>query len=525
MVKLDSLPPELLCTIAEECEVYALYGRNSGTKYRYHAFLARTCRYLHKALNPFLYRRHIKNNPPLDSCILWAARGGRLETVKLAHAFGASLDTNGTRDDSDLRIRWEEIPGRWRFFASPLHLAFASRHRHIVEYLIENGASPHVPSRDFLGSGISYVLRGVSDIEDMKMLVRHGANLLAEGIPALPSFARAKYDPELLCLFLEQDNPEVTAQALRCGAQYKIPELFYGALKKPELNAAFVEALLARPDVEATCRDKDGRLPIQYAAASGAIDIVDLLLQQPGVDLSVQDCKGRTLIHYACDAEGDPAAMRSLIQRTLDAGVPVNQPSPTGTALFHAVKHNNLDTALFLLSKDADPTVDPSADEFDWTMLHHCLYKKDRMETRTQLVKKIASHGVDLRRYAQDFPDADLSEDWMHIGPPLYIAAVYAESIECMKILLDAGADPSNAVMCIGRGDVDVEDGDIHPTLCALFGVYSWSQPGTRLNQMREQVCLLLERGYSLDYGGTGDFAGCPLDWATRKLKLPKAVS
>jgi ankyrin repeat protein len=215
--------------------------------------------------------------------------------------------------------------------------------------------------------------------------------------------------------------------------------------------------------------------------------------------------------------------MRSLIQRTLDAGVPVNQSSPTGTALFHTVKHHNLDTALFLLSKDADPKVDPSADECDWTMLHHCLYKKDRMETRTQLVRKVVSYGVDVGRYATEFPDADPDEVWMHIGPPLYFAAFYAERIECMKILLDAGADPSDAVICTGRGDEDVDDGDIHPTLCALFGVYCWWQPGARLNQMREQACLLLERGYSLDYGGTGDFAGCPLDWATR-TELTEAV-
>lgn len=549
MVSFESLPPEVLCVIAEMCEVPALYGKNPATKYRYHAFLARTCRYLYGFLNPFLYQRHIKNDPPVDSCMLWAAESGNLGTIKLAKGLGVSLDTNGTRDDNDLDLCWDSIPGRRRWFATPLHLAFRSGHRHIVEYLLENGASPHVPTRDFVspyGKDRPYVLEYMSNcIESTKILVRYGANLLQKDKPALPYFAREKYDPDLLCLFLEQNIPEVTAQALRCGAQYRIPELFYRALKKPELNAsmpdpsdgkvafhcaaasgdkAFVEALLVRPDVNVTARDNEGAMPIHYAAAKGKLDIVDLLLQQSGVEISAPDHTGCTILHYVCDAEGDTKVMRSLVQQILDAGVSINQPSSTGTALFHAVKHNNYDIALFLLSKGADPTVGPLVDKRGWTMLHHCLYKKDRMETRTQLVREIASRGVDLEHDAHRFPGVDLSEEWMYLGPPLYFAAAYAESPECMNILIDAGADPNSGAICVGIDEgFLVRWGDVHPALCALFDMYIRRRHGGDINHIRGQVCLLLDRGYSLDYGGTGNSAGCPLDWATRR-KLPKVV-
>lgn len=314
MIKFESLPRDVLCIIAEECEVPKPYYFPC-TKYRYRAYLARTCRYLYGILNPFLYQRHIKNDPPLDSCMLWAADRGRLGTMKLAQEFGVSLNMNGIRDDKDFRLPCDSIPGRRRFFATPLHLAFRSGHRHMVEYLLENGASPHVPTRDFVGgtraANGTYVLEYVShNIEDLEILVGHGANLLRKDKPALPYYTSKEYDPDVLCLFLEQNIPEVTAQALRCGAQYSIPELFHGALKKPELNAltpdpsdgkaalhcaassgdrTFVEVLFARPDMNATTQDKDGRMPIHYAAASGVRDVVDLLRQQPGVGISAHD--------------------------------------------------------------------------------------------------------------------------------------------------------------------------------------------------------------------------------------------
>jgi ankyrin repeat protein len=385
------------------------------------------------------------------------------------------------------------------------------------------------------------------------MLVKHGATLLRRNQPALPVFASRGYEPDFLCLFLDHHDTEVTSQALRCAAQYNIPELFYGALSKPELNASkpdpsdgktalhyaassgnkgFVEELLARSDVDVTAQDKKGQTPLLCAATCGVALIVDLILKQPGVDILATDKSGCTILHYACEADGDTASMRLLIERLIEVGVDVNHSSQTGTALFHALKHGNLHTALFLISKGADPTVGRQVDKSGWTMLHHSLYKKECMEIRTQLVREIVSRGANLEHDAEYDAEIllgkDLENEWMYLGPPLHFAAAYAESVECMKILIDAGADPSYGALCVGHDDADtISSGDVHPALCALFQMCLFEkcpvQRGGNIEQLRERVCLLLDHGYSLDFGGTGNSAGCPLVWAER-LHYPQAA-
>lgn len=497
----------------------------------------------------------------MDSCILWAAEKGRLGTLKLSHRYGASLDTNGTRNDDDLHLPWQQIPGRRRFFVTPLHLAFQHSHMDIIEYLLESGASPHIPARSFTSDKLYYVLDDVwggirsKRDGDAEMLIRHGANLLAKDVPALPYFAGQGGDSKLLCVFLEQNDPEVTAQALRSGAQYQIPDLFFAALEKPELNAStpdpangktalhyavtsggasivgktIFEALITRGDIDVTARDHEGRMPIHAAAATGVPHIVNTLLKHPDVNLSTADKTGRNPLHYLCNASGDTPSMRGIAEQILEADITsVNQVSPKGTPLFLAVKNQNLELALYLLSKGADPSLGPTADDFNWNMLHHLLYEQDRIDLRTKLVREIVARGnIDLEADADDTPeDVEFDDRWMYLGPPLYFAAAHAQSIECMKIILDVGADPSSGPVVVGRDPADnVEWGDIHAALNALFESLP-CQTDDEIANIRERVCLLLDRGYSLDGGGTGTSAGCPLQWVTlrERIKLCKLI-
>lgn len=531
---LENLPPEILLNIADKCTdgVYPPYGKPDAKRLRFYSHLARTCRRLHEILNAALYSRTFREDPRVDFCILQAVQNGNLETLKVAHKLGYSLDINGARDERDYSFRWNEIPGRREFFASPLELAYQHGHLHIIDYLLQNGASPHVPARYWTWSTNYYVLHTAlksSDPNGVTKLIKHGAYLLSRDEPALPHMAAKGYTPEVLCLFLDQNIPEVTAQALRSGAKHNIPELFYSALKKPELDAAapdpkdgqtalhlataegnveFVTALLERPEVNVTAIDGLGRTLLHSAAGSGLLNVVDILLER-GVDVSITDAEGHSTLHYLCDAHGDTEIMKRFAQKLLDAGVSVNGVSSKGTPLYHAVSHHNIELALFLLANGADPQVGPPNDKYSWNLLHYALYKKDRLETRIQLVRELVRLGIDLEHDATDTFE-DVEDDWVYGGPPIFYAAAYAESVECMEILLDAGADVSSCPIVVGHDDGDLEDGDTHPTLCALFHKFG-CETEEQIELIKDRLLLLLRRGYSLDGGGTGYWNECPL--------------
>ncbi|GJN87046.1 hypothetical protein PLIIFM63780_010628 [Purpureocillium lilacinum] len=134
------------------------------------AALAQTNRHLYNAVNPVLYNDNFIHDLPMDSCILWAANIGRLDTIKRVHAYGANLGVTGSRGDADTSVDWADIPGRKRFFASgriirrfaedvpidataangttALGVAFACNNLAAVEELLDLGADPNMVPRD-----------------------------------------------------------------------------------------------------------------------------------------------------------------------------------------------------------------------------------------------------------------------------------------------------------------------------------------------------------------------------------------
>lgn len=64
------------------------------------AALARTGRRFYAALNALLYKFNATHKHPAESFLLWAAKSGCWETIKLGHRYGADLDVDGMRDDN-----------------------------------------------------------------------------------------------------------------------------------------------------------------------------------------------------------------------------------------------------------------------------------------------------------------------------------------------------------------------------------------------------------------------------------------
>ncbi|KAK7428425.1 hypothetical protein QQZ08_005044 [Neonectria magnoliae] len=620
MTGMEHLPPEIVCLIADMCTlgVYPKLGQYPSSYAKYHARLARTSRHFYTILNPALYKRNSLEDPPLDSCVLWAAGRGRLETLKTAHRLGASLDNNGSREWDDFGRGFGEIPGRMRFLAAPLHLAIQYGHRHVLEYLLENGAHVDVAARRFCTGNkvlqdnvqcpafpypLHTALVHEHGLEDAPaMLIRRGAYLVARGIHAFPIVADSGR-ADLVDLLLGLNEPSVTAAALRHAVEAQDFDLFQRMLARPELNAAtadhlgqtalhfaaflndtafatallqrpetnaaaadndletplhhaarfgnlpLVELLLQRPEVNAAAVNSSGRTPLhhavqeesiaivqrllarpevdagavtpisqtetplQLAVCSGVPELVDLFLQREDVDVTAFDSHGRTLLHYiSASFEDDTGAMVPLVGKLVNKGVPVNRLAEDGTALFYAVKSHNFRIALALLEHNADPAIMRN-DPYGWTMLHHCLFFPGPKQT--ELVSKLISLGVETDTLTTPDESGGTPYDTSSCGSQLFFAAVYAESIACMKLLLDAGADADDVVIYTGSDQTvgDLNHGEEQSFLSGFFRHTLKTLPSfdAYVREIEDRVCLLLQYGASLDPCGRG---GSPLEWA-----------
>lgn len=617
MVRIEHLPAEVICLIADACTfgVHPARGQYPSSYAKYHARFARTSRHFYGILNPALYRRNINHDPPLDSCVLWAAQQGCVQTMKIAHALGASLDINGARSAADLETPMDEIPGRLRFMATPLHLVIENGHRQVFEYLLERGVNLDVPSRVFCAEGEAFehpnqcpslpyplhtALIHQHHLEGAAAaLIKRGAYLVAEGMLALPIVAENGRE-DLVELLLALNEPATTAAALRHAAKTQNLELFQRMLERPELDPALpdslgrtalhfaasdggvvfaepllkrlemvevpdssgatplhyaarrndiklVELLLQRPEVNAVVQDKNemtalhyaaekasmavvqhllkrpevnagacdvaGLTPLHLAARSGVPEVVDLLLQRADVDVATLDAVGHTVLHFVSQAAGDTDAMISLIEKFIEMGIPINeQAEDDETSFFQAVKHHNFNAALVLLAHDANPMLVPTGDIFGWSILHHCLYGSGTKQT--ELVTKLLSYGVEMDTMTMRDDIGNTPYGSTSCGSQLFFAAVYAENIECMKLLLEAGAKADTGVIYTGW---DLEEGDLERDddecfLSAFFRhvlktTYIKDEDVERIN---ERLCLLLQHGSSLEADGYGL---SPLEW------------
>lgn len=617
MVTIEHLPAEVICLIADMCTfgVHPARGQYPTSYAKYHARFARTSRHFYGILNPALYKRNINYDPPLDSCVLWAAQQGRVQTMKIAHALGASLDINGARSAADLEGSMDGIPGRLRFMATPLHLAIQNGHRQVFEDLLERGVNLDVPSRLFCAGGkalehsnecpllpypLHTALIHTHDLEDAaEVLIKRGAYLVAEGMLALPIVAENGRE-DLVELLLAMNEPATTAAALRHAAKTQNLDLFQRMLERPELNPALpdslgrtalhfaaseggvvfaepllkrletvevldssgttplhhaarrsdaklVELLLQRPEVNAEAEDDNGMTALRYAAEkasmavvqhllkrpevnagawdvagltplhlaarSGVPEVVDLLLQRADVEIATLDAFGHTVLHFVSQAAGDTDAMIYLIEKFIEMGVPINeQAEDDETAFFQAVKHHNFNAALVLLAHDANPMLVPSGDGSGWSILHHCLYGSGPKQT--ELVTKLLSRGVEMDTMTgrDDYGDTPYSS--ASCGSQLFFAAVYAENIECMKLLLEAGAEADTAVIYTGWDLVegDLERGDEECFLSAFFRhvLKTTFIKDEDVEKINGRLCLLLQHDSRLEAYGHGL---SPLEW------------
>ncbi|CAG9974608.1 unnamed protein product [Clonostachys byssicola] len=571
MAPIETLPNEVIAYIAELTTRDEAKSRRSRLKN--HSRFARTNRHFHIILNPLLYHINLTKDAPLDSCVLWAAQFGKLDTIKRAHSYGADLSMNGTRDDEDLVVGFDSIPGRLRFLASPLHFAIQNGDRAMLDYLMEQNVDLNVPSRSFCSCDGYYdgprmyplhTALDHSGIDDAAaLLVDRGAYLLSKGSPAIchaNSLGHTKivekllWQPEPLAIAgalhyaIEKQDLGLTRELLeRPGADATITNndgqtclhlalarpspiehgIVYLILGRPEVDASIVDNqgdsplhicagsphlleiakfLLARPDTKASARNNNGITPLQRAAQAGNIPMFHLLAVQPEADLNVVDNDGRTVLHMVCGAPETEETL-ALVGSLIDQEVPLNRVSRKGTALYCAFAQHNFKTAQLLLTRGAAADLEGDGDHAK-SLLHHCLEKPHPLQT--ELVKELLARGVEVDEQTNEELARDLGDEtaFSSGGTPLFFAAAGAKNVECMKMLLEAGADVEATVVSKSCFYYDgLEMSDKQGFIAALFRHTCVDDRKAEMNdesveELKERLTILLEHGATI--GGEG---------------------
>ncbi|VUC24522.1 unnamed protein product [Clonostachys rosea] len=579
MTPIETLPTEVIVYIAELI-TQDEPGRPRGrlprwSRLRNHSRFARTNRYFYNILNPLLYHINLTKDAPLDSCVLWGAQFGKLDTIKRAHSYGADLSMNGARDDDDLNVGFDSIPGRLRFLASPLHFAIQNGDRAMFDYLMEHNVDLNVPSRNFcscdryINGPRLYPLHTALDHSQIDgaaaLLVDRGAYLLSKDSPAIchanslghtkivekllqrPEplaiggalhYAIEKQDMSLVRELLERPGADATVKnddgqtCLHLALAHLSPTehgILHLILERPEVDASTVDSkgdsalhicassphlleiaklLLARPDAKISATNNTGMTPLLCAAESGNVAMFDLLAGQPEADLNAVDDDGRTVLHMVCGASETEETL-NLVGSLIDREVPLNQVSQKGTALYCAFAQHNFKIVQLLLARGAATDLEAERGHAK-SLLHHCLEKPHPMQT--ELVKELLARGVEVDEQTNERLARDLGDEnaFSSGGTPLFFAAAGAKNVECMKILLDAGADVEAAVVsksCFYYCGLEMSEKQ--GFIAALFR-HTWvddrkaEMNDESVEGLKERLTLLLDHGATIVGEGCG---------------------
>ncbi|QLI65695.1 Ankyrin-3 [Metarhizium brunneum] len=478
---IERLPPELLLNIGEWFDD----RRSLNT-------LVRTSLVFYTALNAHLYKLNIRNDPPSASCLFWAAQVGRLGTFRVAHRFGADLNVK--------RETKREPP-------SPLHTAIKNLHPEIVEYILQNGG--HVHSPPWIGKAKRYPLGIALTARNLRhdascvrknqiildMLIRHGANMVDDGEPALPHAAAMNKNrvvhlllqqpthghTELLHYLLNQPGINIHAQstdalgfavvnghvdAVRLLVMWHglTPDAAFELRKTAFLRAletgqaSICEFLITLPGINGALSLPRNCTALHWAARSENVDCVPVLLDKSSFHLGAVDDDGHTALHcLAMTLNSKGRTTRAEVVRMLvDRGAEVNPVSLMGyTPLHFAIARNNFDVATQLLHQEADPTIGAESDTGDyiWTLLHESLLGNSwvpwNYEPRIRMLQALIQHDYANLNKESRVTSAEMrrTKDAPFDGTPLLFAVLYDSEPGTIKMLIKAGARVDSVAM------------------------------------------------------------------------------
>jgi ankyrin repeat protein len=351
-----------------------------------------------------------------------------------------------------------------------------------------------------------------NDPETVELLLRAGAD---------PRTAN-RFGATPLSVAAEGASGAIVQKLVEAGADANAPVTSFG--QTPLMTAArygntdAVRALIARGahvDARETSR---GQTALMWAAAEGHAEIVTLLMKQ-GADHSVRSVDrdiagpskivsgtpvavvlrgGLTALLYAT-RQGQPNAVRAL----LDGGADINMGDTDGnTALVLAILNTHYDLAQYLLDRGADPNAankDGRAALFTAVEMYAPTWsplparRGDGNLIPENIIRSLIIKGANvnarltgasaIEKVAFDHGDKTLAA-----GATPFMVAVRTGSVEIMRLLVEAGADPK-----LGH-----EKGGLNALMLASGLKWTNSIAGTEARAL-EAVKMLVDLGVDVN--------------------------
>ncbi|CAH0045961.1 unnamed protein product [Clonostachys solani] len=463
---------------------------------RYHAAFARTSRHFHDILNEQLYTRNLSRDPDHCSCLFWAVGHNRLETIKRARQYGADLSSYGLEKRYNgyynMKVNGVLMPLTClklgdKMAGSPLYDAVSSGFEEINTNATRTihlkqpcdwdtkrwpisslNTGPTAPDRVYRHFPLlsPRVSRALSQPFSREMTVSLVGKLL---------FGALTDDLELVMQCLEDSRVDVNAKDIEGNSALHL------AINSAGENLDLVRFLLRRRGIDTSIPNEAQCKPIHLAVLKGRVDIVRLFEDRPLFSIGSRTGWSESALHMAAQAaskelffhflnhpdfeypegedlrrlehliagsKGDVQA-KAFLQALVDAEL---QLKPTRSTPGYAIQKGNLLTASKLLSlisnddllgstqrnRQAPPGRVVLTGKLPLGPLHCALMKQH--DHVTTLVRELLERGVDTELPANSLDGA--------VGDckakPLFFAAAFAQNTDCMKMLLEAGADATS---------------------------------------------------------------------------------
>ncbi|KAF5892576.1 ankyrin repeat and SOCS box protein 2-like, partial [Clarias magur] len=302
---------------------------------------------------------------------------------------------------------------------TPLYEACATRNIQMVHLLVRNGADANQKCLD----GWTALHESVSqnDLEICEVLVEHGAEISPRNIYGVtPLFLAAQCGRLEPLRFFIKKGADVNSEA-KDGAT-----ALYEACRSD--HSDIVECLLAQ-SADTNRPGKDGLLPLHIAAKHGNERIISKLI--PITSMTEIQRSGISPVHLSAESNED-GALELLIHSGFDVNFLLSPDRSCMyedrrvSALYFAVENRKVEAARMLLDAGADPNLDP----FNVLLL---AVRQGHVRMVTLLLEHGANVNAGLPTHPSTFPAC---------------VVLSVRNIPMMKCLMDHGCDAEACFEC-----------------------------------------------------------------------------